>query len=638
MPRRARSAPQRPKCSTARGIEQLYSHQAEAFDHVAAGRNVVIVTPTASGKTLCYNLPVLNRAARATPAPAPCTCSPPRRSPRISSTNSTPSSKRWAPTSAPSPTMAIPRRTPARPSASAPTSSSPIPTCCTPASCPTTPSGRSSSKTCATSSSTSCTTTAASTAAISPTCCAACARICEFYGSQAAVHLLLRHHRQSRANSPKPSPDQPFELVDRNGAPAGEKFFVFYNPPVVNRQLGIRRSYINETRRIAHGVHRARPADPGLRQQPPRHRNPGHLSQGRLRPRPHPHRNRARLSRRLSSRASAARSNSACATATSAPSSPPTRSNSASTSARSTPSSWPAIPAPSPPPGSAPAAPAAARPPPPPCWSPPARPLDQYIVEHPEYFFDRSPEHAHINPDNLEILLSHLKCAAFELPIARGRKVRPARHRRAVHASSQRIRLPAPLRRQPGIGPRDTYPADAVSLRAVTSDNFVVIDITGEPKVIAEVSFPAALTTLHEKAIYLHEARQYPRRALRLRRAQSLRQARRLRLLHRRHRLHPGQELDANSKAQPLGGSRARARRRPRQPPDRRLQEDQVLHHRKRGRGQAPDAGAGNAHHRLLAALPRGVPGPLPAITRPPKNRTASSVWATPCAPWPRCC
>src|SRR6202011_5264096 len=56
---------------------------------------------------------------------------------------------------------------------------------------------------------------------------------------------------------------------------------------------------------------------------------------------------------------------------------------------------------------------------------------------------------------------------------------------------------------------RDTYPAGGVSLRAVTSDNFVVIDITGEHKVIAEVSFPAALTTLHEKAIYLHDARQF---------------------------------------------------------------------------------------------------------------------------------
>jgi DEAD/DEAH box helicase domain-containing protein len=55
----------------------------------------------------------------------------------------------------------------------------------------------------------------------------------------------------------------------------------------------------------------------------------------------------------------------------------------------------------------------------------------------------------------------------------------------------------------------DTYPADAVSLRSITSDNFVVIDITAEHRVIAEVSFPRALVTLHEKAIYLHESRQF---------------------------------------------------------------------------------------------------------------------------------
>src|SRR6185295_18994279 len=55
----------------------------------------------------------------------------------------------------------------------------------------------------------------------------------------------------------------------------------------------------------------------------------------------------------------------------------------------------------------------------------------------------------------------------------------------------------------------DSYPADAVSLRAVSSDNFVVVDITSDHQVIAEVAFTSALTTLHEKAIYLHEARQY---------------------------------------------------------------------------------------------------------------------------------
>ena len=55
----------------------------------------------------------------------------------------------------------------------------------------------------------------------------------------------------------------------------------------------------------------------------------------------------------------------------------------------------------------------------------------------------------------------------------------------------------------------DSYPADSVSLRAVTSDNFLVIDITGDHRIIGEVDFPSALTTLHEKAIYLHDARQY---------------------------------------------------------------------------------------------------------------------------------
>src|SRR5947209_3239232 len=134
-------------------------------------------------------------------------------------------------------------------------------------------------------------------------------------------------------------------------------------------------------------------------------------------------------------------------------------------------------------------------------------PLDQYIVEHPNYFFERSPEHAHINPENLEILLAHLKCAAFELPIREGETFGP--HDTA--APCQFLEERGFLHHSAGAWhwTSDTYPADATSLRAVSSDNFVVVDITGEPAVIAEVSFSAALTSLHEKAIYLHEARQY---------------------------------------------------------------------------------------------------------------------------------
>jgi DEAD/DEAH box helicase domain-containing protein len=134
-------------------------------------------------------------------------------------------------------------------------------------------------------------------------------------------------------------------------------------------------------------------------------------------------------------------------------------------------------------------------------------PLDQYVVEHPEYFFGASPEHAYINPENLEVLLAHLRCAAFELPLRDGEKF-------GRHETGELCRFLEEagfLHQSAGAWHwmSDSYPADAVSLRSVTSDNFVVVDITGEPKVIAEVSFPVALTSLHEKAIYLHEARQY---------------------------------------------------------------------------------------------------------------------------------
>src|SRR5207342_3696442 len=75
-------------------------------------------------------------------------------------------------------------------------------------------------------------------------------RIAEFYNSNlrficcSATIANLREHAEALTG-------EPFELVERNGAPRGEKFFIFYNPPVVNRQLGIRRSYIAETRRLA---------------------------------------------------------------------------------------------------------------------------------------------------------------------------------------------------------------------------------------------------------------------------------------------------------------------------------------------------------------------------------------------------
>jgi DEAD/DEAH box helicase domain-containing protein len=134
-------------------------------------------------------------------------------------------------------------------------------------------------------------------------------------------------------------------------------------------------------------------------------------------------------------------------------------------------------------------------------------PLDQFIVRHPDYFFSNTPEHGFVQPDNLEILINHLKCAAFELPIA------PTDKFGSVDVQDLCARLAeAGYLHRAGENyhwTHEAYPADTVSLRSVTSDNFIIIDITGSPLGIGEVDFVSALTTVHEKAIYLHGAQQY---------------------------------------------------------------------------------------------------------------------------------
>jgi len=140
-------------------------------------------------------------------------------------------------------------------------------------------------------------------------------------------------------------------------------------------------------------------------------------------------------------------------------------------------------------------------------------PVDQFVVRHPSYFFDASPEHALVNPDNLNILVNHVKCAAFELPFTAVEE-----YGRVDVQEVLGVLQEAGLVHRSGADPDDegagqwhwtseSYPADAVSLRSVSSDNFVVVDLTGEPKVIAETDFTSALSMLHPKAIYIVEGR-----------------------------------------------------------------------------------------------------------------------------------
>jgi DEAD/DEAH box helicase domain-containing protein len=130
--------------------------------------------------------------------------------------------------------------------------------------------------------------------------------------------------------------EQPFELVSETGAPRGEKVFLFVNPPVVNQQLGIRRSYLAETRRIAAEFLKRKLQLIVFAQSRPGHRDSDDVSQGRLRRSPgardeiRGYRGGYLPQRRREIEKGAARGQ-PCA-----PWSPPTRSSSESTSARST--------------------------------------------------------------------------------------------------------------------------------------------------------------------------------------------------------------------------------------------------------------------------------------------------------------
>lgn len=489
----------------AKKIEQLYTHQAEAVTHGFAGRNVVVVTPTASGKTLCYNLPVVQTilndpTARAfylfptkalaedqrheldslvSQLPGGLTChtydgdtpQDARRAVReranIVMTNPDmlhagvlPHHTKWAKAFENlryfvidelhyyrgvygSHLANIVRRV---------------------------------------------------------------KRICEFYGSKPVFICSSATIANPRELAERIT-GEPFELVDQNGAPSGEKHFVFYNPPVVNQRLGIRRSYLHESRRLAIEFIRQRQQTlvftnnrlatevlvtylkDACANLPFSHETIRGYRGGYL---PKERREIERSLREGSIRAVVATNalelgvdigSLDAVVLAGYPGSVASTWQRAGRAGRRQSSSIAVLVASS-------------------------APLDQYIVEHPEYFFGRSPEEAHINPDNLEILLNHLKCAAFELPVKEDETFgpHPARELCAYLEQDQRV-----LHKSGDAWHwvSDSYPADTVSLRAVTSDNFVVVDITNDHKIIGEVDFPTALTTLHEKAIYLHDSRQY---------------------------------------------------------------------------------------------------------------------------------
>jgi DEAD/DEAH box helicase domain-containing protein len=140
-------------------------------------------------------------------------------------------------------------------------------------------------------------------------------------------------------------------------------------------------------------------------------------------------------------------------------------------------------------------------------------PVDQYLVNHPDYFFGASPEHARIDPDNLRILSEHLKCAVFELPFGQGDgfgELDAALVQDVLAYLAEEARLLTP-RDGAWHWSAESYPAGTVNIRDILDENFVIVDTSDErhPKILGEIDFESAHKTVHLHAIYTHAARLY---------------------------------------------------------------------------------------------------------------------------------
>ncbi|MBA2940055.1 DEAD/DEAH box helicase [Paenibacillus sp. CGMCC 1.16610] len=136
-------------------------------------------------------------------------------------------------------------------------------------------------------------------------------------------------------------------------------------------------------------------------------------------------------------------------------------------------------------------------------------PIDQYVVQNPEYFFERSPESARINPENLLILVDHLRCAAYELPVKIGEEFGPLEITDILeYLVEERVLTQAA---DSFYWASQSFPAHEVSLRSAAQENVVIVDQSdvANVKIIGEMDRFSAMTLLHDEAIYLHEGTQF---------------------------------------------------------------------------------------------------------------------------------
>ncbi len=331
-------------------------------------------------------------------------------------------------------------------------------------------------------------------------------RICDFYGSEPRFILC-----SATIANPGELADllieEPLEVVTENGAPQSEKHFVFYNPPLVNPELGLRRSTLLEAQNLAGELIKEEIQTiiftrsrlgvevlltylrQGLRIKPgensaikgyrggylPRERRAIEegLRRGEI---------KAVISTNALELGIDIGALDACLM-TGYPGSIASTWQQAGRSGRRSGTSLAVLIANS-------------------------EPLNQYIVAHPEYFFGRTPERGLADPDNLIILTNHIRCAAFELPFEQNGHFGRANIAEILNFLEEEDVLYLSDGRYHWM--EDSYPAEEISLRSATRENVVIIDTTDpKPRVIGEVDRFSAPMLVHEEAIYIHGGAQY---------------------------------------------------------------------------------------------------------------------------------
>ena len=333
-------------------------------------------------------------------------------------------------------------------------------------------------------------------------------RLCAFYGSHPRF-ILCSATIANPVELASQLTGREIAAVTENGAPMGERHFVFYNPPVVNRQLGIRRGVVNEVRRIAEGL---------LRNDIPSIVFCKSRIQVEV------------ITRHLKECARTAYGFSGCVRGYRGGYLPSERREIerglragevdmvVSTNALELGIDIGSLTA---------------------CvlcgypgtiastWQQAGRagrrkdtaltilvassaPLDQYVIQNPDYFFRASPEHALVQPNNLYIVLSHIKCAAYELPFEEGERFGglPDTAQYLEYLTENNI-----LRHVEGkyYWMEEELPSGEISLRSARTENFVIIDITNPAhhRVVGEMDRFTVPMLLHENAIYMHDARMF---------------------------------------------------------------------------------------------------------------------------------